>query len=688
VGAVADATSDDVPVDLRAAVERRVRGLAEPTRELLRLAAVLGTTFSLDQLATVAAQDILEVVERLRPAFDDGLLGDDGFAVAFRHDLVRDAVYDALPAAERTELHHEIGRRLSATDTPPSHVAEHLAIGAARGDVEAVRWLRKAGLDTASHDAATAVGYLERALTLSPTSDPKRPGLVTALANQLVLVGRYADAERHIRATLAQAADPTIEAMLSAGLGNVLAGLGRVDDARLEYLRAASVAGNPWVNLSTRAAAATMAAYRGNFDVAVTELTEIQVHAEQNHVVYAQAIAAAVLGAARAADGDLTGAVDLGRRSVVLSEETESFWASFLFPHLTLAPALLGSDRIAEARAGLRIGRVLAVQRNARTMLPAYDGLLAVCDYLEGRWDDAATVGVEAARLRRELGWTYICVPGASLAILVSTARGERSTVHGDNLADLAAETNANAPCCIEYADLAAAALSDHAQDSARLLSRAWESRRPFHLPGFGSAVGIQLVRLYLEIGDREEAVRIADELTALAARAPAIRSLAAAALRARGLVEELPDALLAASELLDDSPRTYERAAAIEDAGISIAGRDPARARQLIADALDGYDELGARQDMDRLIRRMRGIGINPRNRRRPPRPRFGWEALTPTETRVVTAVARGLTNGAIAANMYISRHTVESHIKHIFAKLGVRSRAEVAHQGALHGL
>jgi DNA-binding NarL/FixJ family response regulator len=50
------------------------------------------------------------------------------------------------------------------------------------------------------------------------------------------------------------------------------------------------------------------------------------------------------------------------------------------------------------------------------------------------------------------------------------------------------------------------------------------------------------------------------------------------------------------------------------------------------------------------------------------------------------VDAATRGLTNGEAATELFVSRHTVESHVKHIFAKLGVRSRAEVAAVGARH--
>ena len=64
--------------------------------------------------------------------------------------------------------------------------------------------------------------------------------------------------------------------------------------------------------------------------------------------------------------------------------------------------------------------------------------------------------------------------------------------------------------------------------------------------------------------------------------------------------------------------------------------------------------------------------------------RPRHGWASLTPTERQVVTLVADGLSNPQIAERLYIGRTTVKTHVEHIFAKLGVRTRAELAAKAA----
>jgi DNA-binding CsgD family transcriptional regulator len=68
--------------------------------------------------------------------------------------------------------------------------------------------------------------------------------------------------------------------------------------------------------------------------------------------------------------------------------------------------------------------------------------------------------------------------------------------------------------------------------------------------------------------------------------------------------------------------------------------------------------------------------------------RPSFGWDSLTPTELSVVALAADGLTNPEICERLFISRGTVKTHLGHAFAKLGVKTRAELASVATKHAL
>jgi len=68
--------------------------------------------------------------------------------------------------------------------------------------------------------------------------------------------------------------------------------------------------------------------------------------------------------------------------------------------------------------------------------------------------------------------------------------------------------------------------------------------------------------------------------------------------------------------------------------------------------------------------------------------RPATGWASLTPAEREVVRLVGEGLRNDAIAGRLFIAPGTVKVHLTHIFAKLGITTRAELAAQAASHDL
>jgi DNA-binding CsgD family transcriptional regulator len=101
-------------------------------------------------------------------------------------------------------------------------------------------------------------------------------------------------------------------------------------------------------------------------------------------------------------------------------------------------------------------------------------------------------------------------------------------------------------------------------------------------------------------------------------------------------------------------------------------------RAVQLLDGAARAYQAAGADRDAARVLAALRRSGAH--RRPAPPAGRRGMAALTPTEAEVARLVAEGLTNRAIGERMFISPHTVDTHLRHIFAKLSVTSRAALA--------
>jgi DNA-binding CsgD family transcriptional regulator len=107
-------------------------------------------------------------------------------------------------------------------------------------------------------------------------------------------------------------------------------------------------------------------------------------------------------------------------------------------------------------------------------------------------------------------------------------------------------------------------------------------------------------------------------------------------------------------------------------------------RARGFLDQAAAGYERLDAARDLARAEAVLRDLGIR-RGRRGPRgRPKYGWPSLTETELTVTRLVAEGLSNPQIGERLYVSRRTVQTHLAHIFAKLDISSRAQLAAQAA----
>jgi DNA-binding CsgD family transcriptional regulator len=92
----------------------------------------------------------------------------------------------------------------------------------------------------------------------------------------------------------------------------------------------------------------------------------------------------------------------------------------------------------------------------------------------------------------------------------------------------------------------------------------------------------------------------------------------------------------------------------------------------------LDLCRTTGATWDARRVRGRLRTLGVHRRSSS-VERPTTGWDALTDAEREVAQLVATGLTNAKAAAQLFVSPHTIGTHLQHIFTKLDVNSRVEL---------
>jgi DNA-binding CsgD family transcriptional regulator len=183
-------------------------------------------------------------------------------------------------------------------------------------------------------------------------------------------------------------------------------------------------------------------------------------------------------------------------------------------------------------------------------------------------------------------------------------------------------------------------------------------------------------IELLLELGRIQDAIRVLDVWEADAARV-AREWVLAHATRCRGLVAAAEGDVARAGSLLERAVAQHEEvgdpfgtARALLGLGIvQRRARKKRVAREAIQAALDGFEELGAATWVEKARGELGRIG----GRRRE-------EGLTPAERRVAALVAEGRTNREVAAALFVTERTVASHLSHVYAKLGVRSRTELA--------
>lgn len=679
-----------LPQRVRRTMRDRLDRLSPEARRAAVSGAVLGRRFRLEDVAELVALRPAATVESLEELVRADILRDDGEGFAFRHDLLREDVLGTLSAATRTALDRQAGEVLLAAGASPAAVAPLFLPTAEAGDEQAIDTLRRAAREIGASDPSAAGTLSRRALELLPHGAPGRIDLLCETALWMELAGR-ADAG-HAFIGRALDAAPTVEE--HGALALAIATLFKLRPAiRVEAGRSAlALDGLPEdlramhasvmvINLVAdgQAAAGRAAAERAAVLVAETgnatarsmlEMSRLSLDlAEGDFGATLRRAAAMTVGGADARDrviqhaaayfrvnaligtGEVELAIDeLGRN---LAGETAEDSGTFEpRRELDRGRCLLLAGRIDEARAaleGVLLGGVLPVPL---PIPPDAAGLLAL-GRLGLRTDDRrlidrcvaiaeATLAVDTSDSRRHLTW---------MLALVALSRGDAPGVRD-----------------------ALARQGDLSRESVLPLL----ARDPTDPP--------QLVRAERLTGDHVLARRAVVDAEDRARRNPTVRVLEGVALHARGLLDDDEAALRGAVDGLRDGPWPFALASAQEDLGCLLLGTGPrGDALDALQHAHDLYDGHGATRDARRVRRRLRAVGV--RRRSSSPRPDTGWPALTPAELDVVALVVQGLTNREAAGRLFVSPHTVNSHLRHVFAKLGINSRLELARWAAEHG-
>ncbi len=384
------------------------------------------------------------------------------------------------------------------------------------------------------------------------------------------------------------------------------------------------------------------------------------------------------------AQGRYRDAVALSERAVDLACQPAERDSRLRHPHFFLGMALCDSDRMTEAVRAYRIALAEYEELGSAWLLADTLLLSAEVSFLLGRWDDAVTELETGLRTADEHG-TPISVPQSrAYQTVIDLSRGNLASAE-DLLADLEPELEGDQPRygmqLVAYVAAMLAEARGQPRRSFELLLREWKRDAERENRYYQRYLPPTLVRLALTFDEPALAHEVTSWAEASAALATEVPSVQAAALRCRGMVELNPDTMLASVDSARRAGRFLDHAASCEDTAslLTSAGRVE-EAKALWIEALDSYERVGAQAWTARTGAALRRLGVRRGSHASRRRPTDGWASLTPTERAVSQLVAEGLTNREVGKRLYISPHTVNTHLRHVFGKLSVSTRAGLA--------
>jgi DNA-binding CsgD family transcriptional regulator len=657
LGAQVDPTQPlPVPQSLDELVRWRLSGLPAPTRVALALAAAVGTASeSLLERAGVAP-------ETLAPAVDAGVIERRRGRIHFTHPLLASAAYDG-----------SVHGRLAKIVADPLARARHLALSTASPNAEVARALDDAAhLATDRAAAALAAELNEHALLLTPAAaaeDRHRRALATARAH--VAAGEWTRAQAIARELLGETEPGPQRAEVLVLLAEL-----EIDELAVPLFEEALVEANtrPDLHLRIRIGLTESRRFTIGFAAAFADTREGVAVAEQLDDDALRVLAlgtTAFLGRAVAPSEALVYAAR-AREVATRCGDPESLKLSAY----VLGQVLVNCGEYEAAREALEGD--YAHWRDRDEGFSA--GLLWTLAWLElwtGNLERAAERAARSYEITVQYGMdthAYV-LPGAWTAAYrgrLDLAR--RLAEHG--LALSQEQVHVAGPLFPGVLGLVASwsgdvesAVGQFAE--ADRLAFAIDMRNPHMRPWTPD-----YIEALLEVGRIEDARNVLGvwEADAIALARPRV---SAHVTHCRGLIAAAEGRVDEAASLLEEAIQEHEqngdpfgRARALLALGVvRRRQRQKAHSRRTLEDALTAFTRLGADTWAERAQVELGRIGGRTRE-----------EGLTGAERRVAGLVAQGRTNREVAAALFIGERTVETHLSHVYAKVGVRSRAELA--------
>jgi DNA-binding NarL/FixJ family response regulator/tetratricopeptide (TPR) repeat protein len=714
---------DELPDSLRDALLVRLRRLSDRAREIVGVAAVAGRAIDHRLLRALVVMEDGELIGALREAVAQQVLISDGLSYAFRHALLREAVYADLVAGQRTPLHAALAEQLSlepmlagAQAAVAAEIAHHWA---AAGEIEAALAASVRAGAEAERMYAHQEARRQYARVLELWDRVAEPDRITGLPRS-ALLARAAEAEwlagdetRAVALAREALEDPALQrddpaaARVEERLANYLWGAGDSDGALQAARRAvARLDGREPSADHARALCAEgrMLVMRSRNQEARERLEESLEIARAIGASSEEAQALNYLGSALAFLGDYGGGIERLRAAVRIACETGSR-ARGLAQYENLSEALSETGQLEHARdvaaEGIAAAQEVGLQRSYGLVLM---GRGALCALALGRTAEAGELTSAALELGEQTFFAFNVLEARGRFELLRGEfdAAERYLAAANAMAARVGDPMWTGPVAAVRAELEL--WRGHAQESAEIVCAALAVEPERQCLQHTSELHAVGARAFAELAvtararhqDSAAVAEAAALLAGLESRLTSAFPLGTAPLRVstdvafcraevrRACGDSDHDtwaAAVTAADAAGYSIRSVYARWRLTEALLEHSIRDRAEAAlREAAHRVAAIEHEPLAREIAALARRARiSLMTDPG----PSAPaHFG---LTPRETEVLGLLAGGLTNKQIAATLYISDKTVEHHVSRILGKLGVSTRTaagSLAHQ------
>ncbi len=656
----------------------RAAALPDVTRQALLVAATSYTGATDTLLAALAELGLPP--DALDPAEEDDLIYLAHGELSWRHPLVRSAIYHAAGAPARRTAHAALGRA-GGEARLPDHRAWHLAAAAAAPDEAVAAELDQVAVEAARRGApGTALRAFVQAAQLSP-GEPERARREIEGAELALSVGRLDEALELLDGARGRGDDALLRAQ------------GERIRARVEMLRGSPQAAHDRLVAIAEAIAEIdrplAAAAMTEAVLARTVTGPVPAYRKTAERAFAlakglggevEAMAAVALGCGLLLSAETDAGLKLFARYGAVVEKPE-VWHSA--PELPGMYACLHAsiERFDTADRLFTAMTTSAREHGALRALPYPLSGRALVDLELGRWPAALAGAEEAVELSREMaGAGMLASSLAALAqVEASMGRARATRAHAEESLAVCKQLNAWAVEPEPVLALASLALSlgEHEEAVSVWKQTTVDIREWVLEPGWEHLDDV-MIEASVRAGRAAQAERELADLEAKAQRTGRTWAHAVAA-RCRGLLAgsaELDEHFQRALEWHDRAPLPFARARTELCYGERLRrARRRADAREPLTRASATFHALGATIWAERAERELAAAGYS----RQTPAEQSPWAELTAAETRVARVILEGATYDEAASALFVSPRTIETHLRQIYRKVGVRSRSEM---------